>query len=204
MDPHTSSSSAFPSTTPLPQGNNTGLASGTFEGQVPSQPILAPQPDTRGQVNGPHAFQHDGGAAAAHAHVNALSSSNSFQVQPFSVVNIGNSTYNQSFINPFSQHHAATIPLPYSLVPPQQYLAAVPGVTQPPPYCVPSQTHFPAQNTQCYGAGPVSTFSVPSPATSPSTGGRRGTGGRKPYEQEKMMRQSLQISRDADFVSHLL
>lgn len=198
MDPHTSSNSAFPSATPLPQGN------GMYMGQVPSQPVFVPQPNTRAQVNGPHAFQDNGGAAAAPANVNAVSSSNSFQVQPFSVVNIGNSTYNQSFINPCSQHHAAAIPLPYSLVPPQQYLAAVPGVTQPPLYGVPSQTPPPAQNTQYHGAGSISTFSVPSPATAFSTGQTRRAGGRKAYEQEKMMRQFLQISGDADFVSFLL
>jgi len=199
MNPHTPSHSASQSATPSPKDNNGGFVSGMHMGQVPSQPVFVSQLNTTAQVNGRYTFQHNAVAATGPAQVAAASSGNSFQAQPFSVVNIGNSTYNQSFINPYLQHSAAAIPLSYPLVHPQQYFAAFPGVIQSPFYGVPSQTNFPAQ-TQYHDAGSASTSSIPSPATAASTGRRRGAGGRQARAE---MRQYSDISEDPEFVSFL-
>lgn len=202
MDSHTSSNFTASSEGTLPQGSNSGFFPNApmYMGPMPWQPLYVPQPNSTAQVND----------ASANATVVPLSGvgagdgHNSFQsTQPFSVVNIANATYNQSFINPYPAHPAVAIPQQHSFVPPPRYnpssfpLGAFPGITQPQIYSVP-QLPFALQNAHLeQHSTEFGSTSLQPQATAQSTRRKR----RKDREEARRMMVHLQISEDAEFVS---
>ncbi|OAX39521.1 hypothetical protein K503DRAFT_799566 [Rhizopogon vinicolor AM-OR11-026] len=206
MDVNASSQYIFPSAPPQPQ-NNRGFIPypGMSIGPMTWIPAYGPQPNATVQVKDESTFQYNEGASIAPAHVPVASSGvgagdaqNVFQAAPHSVVNIGNATYNQSFINPYSPNPATAAPPQYSFMSSQQYPQAAFPLGQPPIYVVPQQLPFPGQNIyppQYIDALPAPTVSLPSEATAPSTGPKR----RKGRKKDRKLWQLTQISEDADF-----
>jgi hypothetical protein len=212
----------FATAAPLPQGNSDEFIPhpGMYMGQMP-WPVYfpqVPQLNDTAPFSDASASQHNEGPAGAPPHVPVASSSvagagnasNSYQAvqPPFSVVNIGNATYNQAFLNPYPPQSGVAIPPQYQFVPAHQYnqasfpSGAFAGAMQPQIYGVPSHMPFP-QNThfQQHGAGLVSTSSLPPQATAPAPGRKRSAKGFEDREETKKVKLQPGILGDPSFVS---